>query len=175
MKKDIKHTKDLKKVLLVNWLLPIVLITALGCNSAGNDQNEAAVDMSPSMVFEDSSMDRSFSQEDLAKQKLQDYLDLIVLRNEHPAFESDIKAQLLGLTVNDTPLLSNDQSVIYENIRLKNIVATSEDKEQKIAFYVDVISEGNRTTDSITAILIKQRIDINGEEFINTKVRFEKN
>jgi len=175
MRKDRIGNIEIKKAFLVNWLLPIAVLIVLGCNSAGNEQTEAAVDMSPSMVFEDNSVHMLFSQEDLAKQKLQDYLDLIVLRNAHPAFESDIKSQLQKLSNDGSLLLSNDRDAVYENIRLKNIVTTSEDIEQKVAFYVDIISEGNRTTDSITAILTKKRIDIDGEELISTKVRFEKN
>lgn len=169
-----KHITLIKSTSPIICSLLIVLTTMIGCGQANNESAASMRDADSSIATEEH-VTSSFSNEDLATQKLQDYLDLVVLRNEHPAFEADILSQLQSLSNDETPLMQAFPGVVYENIRLKKVMDTSEDSIQRIEFYVDVISEGSIKTDSITAVITKQRIELDDEVFINSKVRFEKN
>jgi len=119
-------------------------------------------------------LEEDFVYQHLTRQKLQDYFDLLKLKQEHPKFEKDITLQLIKLS-NDSLDISNvNQKVSIENVQLIGQTIKISDSIKKLRVSFDIVVEDSKRSDSITAIISTKKIFLDKKEMISTKVVFEK-
>jgi len=116
-----------------------------------------------------------FSSLQLAEAKLNEYFELILLRQKHPEFGEDISAQIKNLSKQDLSLADSATVRSIENIRQKGEIAEVSDSLQKIQFYFDLVTENGTHVDSIVAVIRSQKVMVEQQHVIATKVTFEKN
>ncbi|GAA3612380.1 hypothetical protein Q4Q39_04370 [Flavivirga amylovorans] len=106
----------------------------------------------------------------LSTQKLQEYFDLIKLKEKHPEFKDDILIQLRKLSNDSIPNYAGDFSI--ENIRQVGEVETISDSVQKIKLVYNVVSDAYKSNDSILATISSKTIFIDDTATISNKVVF---
>ncbi len=159
----------------------IYIFVVLFITSCANNRKEVsieAVEMEKTeTVLESSVMEdvkETFTFQHLTEQKLQDYFDLLVLKQQHPEFIDDIRAQLHELS-QDTILISYfPQKVDIKNVQQIGKTQQISDSIQKIKLRFDISTDNSLKSDSITAIIKTKRITLDNEELISTKVVFTK-
>jgi len=125
-----------------------------------------------STAFED--VKETFTFQHLTEQKLQDYFDLLVLKQQHPEFIADIRAQLQELSKDSVINADFPQKVAIKNVQQIGETLQVSDSIQKIRLRFDIIANNSIKKDSITAIIKTKKVSLDNEEFISTKVKFTK-
>ncbi len=156
-----------------------IIVCAWLITSCANRKTEA--DTSDMVLAEESGLYElegnetlvNFNYEDLATEKLQDYLDLYVLNKKHPEFELDITARLKNLSEKALEIPENEVLMELRNIRAKDEVEKISDSIQHIAFYFDKVTNQNTITDSIIAVIKTEEVMLDGNKMKSTKVTFK--
>jgi len=163
----------MKKFIYIYSLFFIVACAKQGKNEAPVEQDMKEYEIgNENSAFVDIS--EEFTYQHLTKQKLQDYFDLLVLQQEHPEFETTIALQLQELS-NDTLKFSNVlHKISIENVQQIGATIKISDSIQKIRLLFDMVAEGSKKIDSITAIVSTKMVYLDQKEVISTKVVFEK-
>ena len=110
----------------------------------------------------------------LAESKLKDYFELLVLQQKHPEFNEEIQSQIQSLSEANLTISDSLDILSVENLRQIGPVLQFGDSLQKIKFYFSVITENGVREDSITAVLRAQKVTLEQQEVMSTKVTFEK-
>jgi len=97
------------------------------------------------------------------------------LRQKHPEFKEEIRSQIKSLSESNLTISDSIDIISVENLRQVGAVLQFGDSLQKIKFYFNVITENGVREDSITAVLRAQKVTIEQQEVMSTKVTFEKN
>ena len=126
-----------------------------------------------SEVFEYSNNLESNKYQLLSTQKLEDYFDLIKLKEKYPEFKNDVFLQLRSLS-NDSILKEYKGDFSIEDINQKGDTQRVSDSTQKIKLSYKVISESYTLTDSIYAIITSKIIQLDGIETVSNKIVFSK-
>ncbi|WP_432411558.1 hypothetical protein [Rasiella sp. SM2506] len=159
---------------LVYILFTVLLI---GCANVSEEKSFATSDTAETELDEASSIpiEEAFSYATITEQKLQEYFDLLVLKNKHPELAETISAQLRQITT-DSILLSREQdSVAVKNLSALGPLVKINDTLQEQSFLYTIASKNLSKTDTLTAHIITKPIRIDGIETLATKVVFRKN
>ncbi|MEM7087464.1 MAG: hypothetical protein AAF489_14855 [Bacteroidota bacterium] len=162
-------------------LVHIVVVSFLlfSCANSNKEASMSGADLSEAEVSESNPIDLSettlMTNTDLAKAKLQDYFDLLILQQKHPEFKEDIRAQIRSLSESDLNISDSLSIISIENLRHTGPIERYGDSLQKIRFYFNLVSDNGRLEDSITAVLRTQKITLEQKEVTATKVTFERN
>lgn len=153
----------------------IYILIFISCKN--NEVNK--VSESPALEMEDDTEIYEFvtssevtKYQTLSTQKLQDYFDLIKLKEKHPEFKEDILLQLRMLSNDTIPNYIGNFSI--ENIHQSGKVEIVSDSVQKIKLVYDVVSESYKGVDSIFAVITYKTIQLEGKQTISNKVMFSK-
>ncbi len=106
----------------------------------------------------------------LIKQKLQEYYDLLVLKETNPEFSDEIKEQLKKLSDEKLEIASTINPVSIKNILFISALEKVSDSIQKVKFSY----ERNSKKDSLTAIIKSSPIKIEDQIIWNTQILFKK-
>jgi len=162
----------------------LYIFIALFIISCAKKQKEAPIEATESMeidktetVIETAAIEdkkEAFSYQNLTEQKLQDYYDLLVLQQQHPAFIEDIKTQLQKLSKDVITIPDATEKVTIKNVQQIGESQQVSDSVQKIRLSFDVVTENSKKRDSITALVSTKKLYLDQKEIISTKVVFEK-
>ncbi len=161
---------------LVNIFVVLLIISC-----ANERKSEAPIEVvnmeKTETVLENSAMEdvkEAFTFQHLTEQKLQDYFDLLVLKQQHPEFIDDIRAQLHELSEDSIIISYFPQEVDIKNVQQIGETQQISDSIQKIKLRFDISTNDSVKKDSIIAIIKTKRITLDNEELISTKVVFTK-
>ncbi len=115
-----------------------------------------------------------FTYQHLIEQKLQDYYDLLALKNRHPEFIEDITLQLNELSKGEIYVANNIQKVRIENVQQIGTSEQVSDSIQKITIQFDIFNDSITKTDSISAIIKNKKMILEDTEVVSTKIIFSK-
>ncbi|MEX0275270.1 MAG: hypothetical protein AB3N16_12925 [Flavobacteriaceae bacterium] len=156
-------------------LFLIAVLCVIG--SCGHENNYKVKE--PAVVFEaevhtpDVNKEKEvFGYQVMATQKLQDYFDLALLKENFPDFKDNIDTQLNKL-INDTTSIPEEMTKVHiKNVQQigKDLVISDSIKMIRLSF--DIVSNGLIRKDTITAEVSTRRISIGDENVIGTKMRF---
>ncbi len=160
-------------------LVYIVFIAFLiGCNNTSEENSLATSDSTESEFIEETAattIEEAFPYATITQQKLQEYFDLLAIKNEHPEFAETISAQLRQITT-DSILLPNEQdSVAVKNLSAVGPFIKINDTLQKQSFLYTLASKTIFKTDTLTAHIITKPIEIEGDRTLAIKLVFKKN
>jgi len=164
----------------------LITLTLVAC-SEGHKSKEfvKSADVSleeTSMEVVEEGLGTAINFEMLATQKLQDYVDLLILQQQHPEFREELRLQLLRLSA-DTLLVpshltmgeaGNSEISISGLVQLGEVETVS-DTVQKVTFSFKLNSETTVRVDTLKAIFTTQKVVIDGLQHTTTKVTFEEN
>ena len=150
----------------------------LGCANVSEEKSFATNDSAESEITKDEAtinVEEAFPYATITGQKLQEYFDLVALKNQHPAFAETISEQLEQLT-NDTILLPKGQdSVAVKNLSPVGSIRTINDTLQQQEFTYSIVSKTMFKTDTLTAFIVTKPVMVDGVEAVSTKVLFRNN
>lgn len=151
--------------------LVILLIIIFSCSNA-RKETEMNNDILIEAAYEESNED--FDYQNISKQKLQDLFDLLVLKQKHPDFTTDIVKQLKEIS-EDSIFISNG----IENIKIENIAVIESIQKisdsiqvQKIDF--DIRSNLGNSKDTLLVIIKTKKVTIDDEQFDSTEISFKR-
>ncbi|WP_412986349.1 hypothetical protein [Pontimicrobium sp. IMCC45349] len=148
--------------------------------SCMNSANEAEM-KSIEPVFATESMDNDdffsytasdFNNTQLAAQKLQEYYDLSLLKQQHPEFENDIKLQLENLGELTLNLPKTARSINIDSVTELS-KETLTDSTKRIVLKYTSNSDRGKTTDTISAIIKTKTITVDNQPITTTKLKFK--
>ena len=149
------------------------------CANSNKEASVSDIEFSENEVVGNSNKDlgeaTTFTNSQLAEVKLQDYFELLTLSQKHPEFKEEIRSQIQSLSESNLTISESLDIISVENLRQAGAVLQLGDSLQKIKFYFNVITENGVREDSITAVLRAQKVTIEQQEIMSTKVTFEKN
>jgi hypothetical protein len=157
----------------------IIIFLIVSCKNETKNKSFEVYDIEPVGIedYDDSfefSIIKSFNYEKLINLKLQDYFDLKVLEQQHPEFKDAIKKQLYALSNDDIDVSNFSTKITIENIRQIGKPIIVSDSVQKLKLHFDIVTEQNKTTDSIIATIINKSVVIDNEKRLSTKIIFSK-
>jgi len=128
-----------------------------------------------SVVYNEEAIVKSeqFLNENITKQKLQDYFDLLVLQQKHPEFNEDIITQLKEIS-NENRTVSDTIAVQVVNLNLIGKIQKISDSIQKMKITFDIVSENDIKKDTIITLIKTKKVMIDSQEFISNKLQFLK-
>lgn len=115
-----------------------------------------------------------FYTQDFMGQKLQEFYDLSLLKQQHPEFQEDISKQLLGLSSAKAKIPKLSQEIRIENLHLLEKVEKSNDTVSKLKLSYDIVSELGKEKDTIVAVITIKKTNLEGKPFESIKLKFEK-
>lgn len=157
------------KKLAIIFGLALLIISCKNNNSFAPGANEEA---SIDDFFESSGS--SFTKTDLLEQKLQEVYDLSLLKQLHPEFEEELLNQIKSLSDGEILLTEKTDAVKINNLTLIGDVNIKSDSISEIKLYYEVSYNNKVVIDSILAIVKTHNIEIEGDNFSSTKIRFKK-
>ncbi len=158
------------------YIFVVLFITS--CTNNRKEVSIEAVEMEKTeTVLESTALEdvkETFTFQHLTEQKLQDYFDLLVLKQQHPEFIDDIRTQLHELSEDSIIISYFPQEVDIKNVQQIGETQQISDSIQKIKLRFDISTNDSVKKDSIVAIIKTKRITLDNEELISTKVVFTK-
>jgi len=157
----------------------VASLLMISCANSNKEASVSDIDFAENEVVGNSNKDleeaATFTNTQLAEAKLQDYFELLTLRQKHPEFKEEIRSQIKSLSESNLTISDSIDIISVENLRQVGAVLQFGDSLHKIKFYFNVITENGVREDSITAVLRAQKVTIEQQEVMSTKVTFEKN
>lgn len=149
-------------------LFYIFILVFLANCSKRKEMNSAKID-----ALEIAMPAETFENQVMLQQKLQDYYDLVFLKENYPDFNAEVNEQLNNL-VYDTLAINLNKSGTIKNLNLiQETIISNSVKEVKLQF--DIADNNTTKKDSITAIITTKKMIIDGNESIASKIKFKKN
>ena len=105
----------------------------------------------------------TFTQLDMTKDKLQEYYDLSLLKQQHPEFENDISLQIELLSKIEAELPKTARTVTIEQLNLIDAPKVLSDSVTKIRFQFRYSVDANTLIDTLSAQIITRLIQIEGK------------
>ncbi len=148
----------------------------LGCANVSEEKSFATSDMAENEATESApiNIEEAFPYATITQQKLQDYFDLVVLKNKHPEFAKTISEQLLQITRDSIVLPKGQDSVDVKNLKPIGDLFTRNDTLKYQKFEYTLASGNSLKTDTLTAYIISKTITIEGKPVVSTKVTLGK-
>lgn len=108
----------------------------------------------------------------LIEQKLQDLYDLLVLQKQYPAFKDDIELQLRRFSEDSIAIPEGATKVLIENVQQIGELQYISDAVQHLKLRFDMVIKNVIKTDSVTATIIHDKITMDDEQILTTKITF---
>lgn len=144
------------------FMLLILLVLIFSCSNREMKTAEISISASQEEISQ------NFENELITKQKLQEYYDLLILKQRHNNFDVSEQLQKIATIVK----VVDTNSVRIENLNLIKMQIVSDTiKKTKISY--DVIFNNRIRRDTITTIIYSKKISIDNQEFISNKIQFE--
>lgn len=152
-------------------------ILLLSCANTSEEKSFANSDMAETESVEASSKtsEEAFPYATITEQKLQEYFDLLALKNKHPELSETIIAQLRHISTDSIYLPKEQDSVAIKNLSALGPLVKINDTLQEQSFLYTIASKTLFKTDTLTAYIINKPIRIDGIETEALKVIFSKN
>jgi len=163
----------MKKVLYITLLL-IVFSCSEAKREAPLMDTEATEMSQETYPIENVALEESFTFQYVTQQKLQDYYDLMVLLKQHPEFKEDITLQLKEISKEKITIPDYTQLIRIENLQQLGDIQQVSDSIQKIDLQFDIIDNTNIKKDTITALIITKKIQLDNTDVVATKIVFSK-
>ena len=113
------------------------------------------------------------SPESIGSIKLEEYFDLIKLKQEHPEFEDDINLQLETFSEGSIPTINYPKGFTITNVKTSKLGQHTETQKMlKLKFTVTAASQSFQ--DSLRAIIKSDTIELDGKTRISRTVSFSK-
>lgn len=160
---------------LVSILCTVFLI---GCANVSEEKQFATSDMTEREATEEVApleVEEAFPFATVTEQKLQEYFDLLVLKNKHPELKETIVAQLKQLTTDSITFPKGQDAVDVKNLSPLGPLVKINDTLQEQSFQYTIASKSILKTDTLTVQISSKPIQIDGIETLTTKVVFRKN
>lgn len=149
----------------------------ISCANVSEENSVPTSDIAESETIETAAttIEEAFPYATITEQKLQDYFDLVALKNKHPEFAETISQQLVRLTKDSMVVMEGQHSVDIKNLRPIGNMFTLNDTLQQQKFEYNIASRTLLKTDTLTVNIITKTMEIEGKEVRATKVIFTKN
>lgn len=115
---------------------------------------------------------KSFTNKDMAQQKLQDYFDLLVLQNTHPEFKNTITKQLEDYAATKQHYITDTTPVFIKNVTYIKTPKLISDSVTQFHLKFDKVSKHNIVVDSIIAQITTKIIVIDYDSVKTNKIKF---
>ncbi|WP_223032407.1 hypothetical protein [Hanstruepera marina] len=159
-----------------------IIIIIISCNN-----NETKSISTESIDFEEATIDEEyaipetyavskttrFEHQKLSIEKLQEFYDLLVLKQKHPEFNEDISIQLKKYT-DETLLNFKKKEAIIKNVKLLENPIQVSDSTQRIKLGFDLVSNELITKDTIWATIFTKNIIVEGNTKKSIKIKFSR-
>ena len=149
-----------------------ILFAWILCSCADSMNKEAIVSDEESVLLEYELDSKNLTIEKLTSEKLQNYFELIKLKNEHPKFQEDILEELKGISDEEFTKIDSSESFTIENIRMVGKGIILSDSVQKMILHYDFVSENQTKTDSIAAWIKTKSVLLEGVPKKSFKITF---
>jgi len=158
-------------------LYSILILFFFSCTNASKNEASPTLDVSENekTVEEIEETTEAFTYQNLSKQKLQEFYDLLLLQKNHPEFNEDISIQLKGISEKNINVPKTATQVSVKEIKQLKENEVISDSITKVFFEYKLDFNGVTKIDTITAIVITKQVLINDEQQIFTKLKFVKN
>lgn len=110
----------------------------------------------------------------LIHEKLEDFYDLLTLRNRHPEFSEDVTLQLKNFTNDSLNLYAIKGVKTVQNMRPIGNIKIIDSTKRKVQYTYDIVSETSRKTDTIWVIITSKMVVLDGKSVLSNKVKFSK-
>lgn len=114
----------------------------------------------------------TFENENMLQQKLQDYYDLVTLKENYPEFNEEINNQLNTL-ITDSLQTNSNKKVSIKNLTLSK-TEVKDPTTKELYLYFDVIDNDIAKKDSIIAVMTTKNVFIDSIKTVATKIKFKK-
>jgi hypothetical protein len=159
----------------------LLLLFVLSC-AKGKKEAPAARDMKEPEVEKPmpvtnttiATTSEAFEYQHLTTQKLQDYVDLLTLQQQHPEFNEGIASQLQKLLKDSIRITKTGQKITIKNVQRIDSMHSISDSVQKMWVRFDMIADNYVKSDSIAVFIKTKKILLDGNEVIATKLVFSK-
>ncbi len=153
----------MKKVLFI-----LSVLFFISCSNKSPQNKEADIFLFD--VKEEESTIRSY--EDIAVQKLQNYVDLLKLKNEHPEFKKQVTLQLEKISTNRKFHNKFQDFLLVKNIHKVGEEITLNDSVKKLKLAFELVKKSSVKYDSVDVKIKINTIILEGENFVNNEVLF---
>ncbi|WP_179008767.1 hypothetical protein [Winogradskyella forsetii] len=157
-------------------ILTFMLLTACAMDNKNMKSSESS-DEVVALEDEDIIVDddaKSAINLSLINQKLQDFYDLIALKNQHPEFTNEVTEQLKNYTKDSINNYIDDDASVIKDIRQSGKATQVNDSTQKMKLIYNREIENTVISDTIYAIITHKIIKIDNESLVSKKVHFSK-
>jgi hypothetical protein len=161
------------KKLIIILGLALLIVSCKSDTSFTPDVNKE-VQINDFSGFNFSVVSSSFTKTDLIEQKLQELYDLSLLMQLHPKFDEELIDQIRSISDSKIRLTEKADSIKINNLTQIGDVNIKSVSISEVKFSYEVLYNNKVLTDSILAIVKIQNIEIDGENFSATKIRFKK-
>lgn len=159
------------------YILFVILVT-VSCNNSYNSESLKASDVAEEELEEavaEADDGKTVDYEAIAKQKLQEYVDLKLLQQQHPEFKSGITAKLEALSEDDIDIFPDSLETDIKNISQISEARRLNDSVTELRLSFDIVSEKSTRKDTLYALILSRTIQLDGLERISTKMTFRRN
>ena len=155
-----------------NIIYILIIVVFISCKH-NEAMKSVSADMEIESTMEEEISSETFSYEKLSTQKLEEYLDLIKLKQQHPEFEADINKQLLSFT-NDNSILNYPEGFTISNIKQLGTTKFISDSLQTFTIGFDITTASGSFKDSLLTEIKSKEVYIGTTKKVSQKLRFSK-
>nr|WP_321233632.1 hypothetical protein [uncultured Psychroserpens sp.] len=154
----------------VAYILFIFCVVACKQNNAMQTESKS-VEMLPTMT-DDFHTNKVLSSEALSIKKLEEYIDLIKLKQVHPEFEDDITLQLNNFTTSNKSAFDYPEGFNISNIEQLGMSKMVSDTIEQFVLGYTVTVNTQSFKDSMLTQISSKAINIDGDTLISKNVKF---
>ncbi|MFD2916397.1 hypothetical protein [Psychroserpens luteus] len=132
-----------------------------------------STDMEVMSVKDENDFDRvMLSSEAISIKKLEEYMNLIQLKQEHPEFEDDIILQLRNFTLDSLAALNYPKGFTISDVKIKGKPRPLTNTQELLSLKFTVISPSKTFKDSIGVMIKSEPIELDGKTQISREILF---
>ena len=149
-----------------------LLFFLVACSNNKVPLNDEAFENVPELFDE---KEEAFAYQTILEQKLQDYFDLLVLKDNFPEFREGVSSQLQKVANDSILIQRNLGKVSIENLEQVGSLVVISDAEKRMTLSFDMMTNETVKRDTITAIIKTDVMYIDSMETVATKILFVRN
>jgi len=123
-------------------------------------------------TFEEETTAEAFKYATVTEQKLQEYFDLLIVKNKHPEFSETVNTQLRSFVQDSLLFETYEDSVDVKNLHQIGDGQIVNDSIEKLKIGFTIGSLHRYKTDTVTAYIITNRVMVDGQETRNITITF---
>lgn len=151
----------------------IYVFLLISCNNSSEVNSLDSMIIKEKLNLEDFGYTKSsFNVSNLAQQKLQEYYDLVLLKEQHPEFGNDIELQLKNLANTSLEIPKSTEAININSVKVISNQKLSDSTLRMLLKYQLTTNNGT-STDTIIAIIKTKTIIVDGEGVTSTKLVFK--